>query len=471
MLRFIFAIAALVVMARLALVDDGGSQLPVGELIVAVDLPAIEAIAPNAGLDQPSVVAIAPGEAVPGDVLGPPLSLRGPWRASERLAPGDRMIDALIRGGASQNDAYRAVEALRDFVDPRRLQVGQEFDLQFRADDGLEANRYLTRVELRTGFDEKVAASLGGDGKFTTEKSNIPTEKVLMYGAGEIDDSLFLAAEAEAIPPMIIVELIRIFSFEVDFQREIWPGDSFRVLFERSMISATGEVDNGTILYAELVLRGETKGYYRFQPEGRNFADYYDGSGRSARRALMKTPIDGARLSSRFGMRRHPILGYNLAHTGVDFGAPTGTPIFAAGDGMIEHAARDSVNGNLVRIRHNGTYGTAYAHMSRYGRGIRKGVRVRQGQIIGYVGATGRAQGSHLHYVVYRDGVKINPLTLKLPTGETLKDATLEAFNAGKAGHDELLGTFEAYFARLDALVTEAAAASSPPGRFAGDNE
>ena len=186
-------------------------------------------------------------------------------------------------------------------------------------------------------------------------------------------------------------------------------------------------VNNGEIQYAKLTLRGTELPLYRFEtPEGN--LDYFNTKGESVRKALMKTPIDGARLSSRFGNRKHPILGYTRLHAGVDFAAPRGTPIYAAGDGTVTVAGTNGGYGKYIKIRHNGTYSTAYAHLNGYARGVRKGKRVRQGQVIGYVGSTGRSTGPHLHYEIHRNGKQINPLGLKLPSGEKLKGQTLEAF-------------------------------------------
>ena len=198
------------------------------------------------------------------------------------------------------------------------------------------------------------------------------------------------------------------------------------------MSEETGEINNGTILYASLTLRGEEKSFYNFTPQengtkGRN--DFFNKDGQSARRSLMKTPVDGARLSSSFGQRKHPVLGYTRMHKGVDFAVYTGTPIMAAGDGIIERSSSYGSYGNYIRIRHNDTYKTSYAHLSRYGKNIKQGRRVKQGQIIGYSGATGRVSGAHLHYEVLMNGNQVNPMTLKLPTGKELEGRNLEVFS------------------------------------------
>ncbi|MDE0781369.1 MAG: M23 family metallopeptidase, partial [Alphaproteobacteria bacterium] len=239
--------------------------------------------------------------------------------------------------------------------------------------------------------------------------------------------SLFVNARNAGVPISVLVELVRIFSFDVDFQRDIWRDDKFEVMFERQRNKDGDVVNNGKILYAKLALRGTELPLYSFNNSEGNI-DYFNEKGEGVRKALMKTPIDGARLSSRFGKRKHPILGYTRKHSGVDFAAPKGTPIYAAGDGSIVTAGTKGGYGKYIKIRHNSTYSTAYAHLNAYGPGIRRGKRVRQGQVIGYVGTTGRSTGPHLHYEVHRGGRQINPLTLKLPSGEKLKGSRLASF-------------------------------------------
>ena len=229
------------------------------------------------------------------------------------------------------------------------------------------------------------------------------------------------------LPISILMEMVQIFSFDVDFQREIQKGDKFEVLYENQLNDDGETVALGPVLFASLSLSGKILGLYRHEP-GNGPVDYFNIKGQSARKALMRTPINGASLSSGYGMRRHPILGYNKMHRGLDFSAPRRTPIVAAGDGVIEVAGRNGSYGKYIRIRHNGTYKTAYAHMKGYARGMRAGKRVRQGQTIGYVGTTGRSTGPHLHYEVLRNGTQMNPRKLKLPTGQKLKGTALAQF-------------------------------------------
>ncbi|MCG8511192.1 MAG: M23 family metallopeptidase, partial [Rhodospirillales bacterium] len=223
--------------------------------------------------------------------------------------------------------------------------------------------------------------------------------------------------------------------WDVDFQRDIWPGDSFEVMWQRVYDDSGNLVHNGEILYANLNLTGTSHPIYRFEVEDGHF-DYFNEEGQSARKALMRTPIDGARLSSRYGKRKHPILGFTKMHRGVDFAAPKGTPIYAAGDGRVEASGWNGTYGKYVRIRHNSEYSTAYAHMSRIARSAGKGKRVRQGQVIGYVGNTGRSTGAHLHYEILRGGRQTNPLKVRMPSGRKLKGEMLAKFQKVRAGLD-----------------------------------
>jgi murein DD-endopeptidase MepM/ murein hydrolase activator NlpD len=241
-----------------------------------------------------------------------------------------------------------------------------------------------------------------------------------------VDTSLYQTARRHAVPDEALVNLANIFSWDIDFQRDVHPGDSFELVYER-VESPDGEVRGGEVLFASLDLRGRRLQAYRFEHADGSHG-YYDADGRSLRKWLMRTPIDGARLSSGFGPRRHPILGYNRMHRGVDFAAPTGTPIYAAGDGVLTYAGRKGAYGNYIQIRHNDEFSTAYAHMSRFADGVKKGSRVRQGQVIAYVGSTGRSTGPHLHYEVLQNGNQINPMSIKPQTANRLVGAELERF-------------------------------------------
>ena len=243
---------------------------------------------------------------------------------------------------------------------------------------------------------------------------------------GAINNNLYNAAIKSGIEPNIIIEFARVFGFEVDFQRDIRKGDWFEIFYEKFEDYNEKVRDTGKIIYASMYVNGEEINLYRFK--NKNVEDYFDIKGKSITKSLMKTPINGARLSSSFGMRKHPILGYNKMHRGTDFAAPSGTPIMASGSGTVTRARWCGGGGNCVKIKHNSTYETVYAHLKAFAKGIKEGRKVKQGQIIGYVGSTGMSTGPHLHYEVIVNGKKVNSQKLKLPSGKILKGNSREEF-------------------------------------------
>ena len=260
--------------------------------------------------------------------------------------------------------------------------------------------------------------------------------KKIIFKEGKIIQSLYGTAIDLNVQPNIIIEFARIYGFQVDFQRDIRKYDNFQIMYEVFEDDKGKIFETGNIIFADLKLSGKSNTLYYFDKKGSE--GYYDASGRSVKKALMKTPINGARLSSAFGMRKHPIDGYNKMHKGTDFAAPMGTPIMASGGGVVTRARWCGGGGNCVKIKHNSTYQTIYAHMKSFGRGIREGVRVKQGQIIGYVGSTGKSTGPHLHYEVIENGKKINSQKLKLPSGKILKNKERKVFEVEKIKLDVL---------------------------------
>ena len=261
--------------------------------------------------------------------------------------------------------------------------------------------------------------------------------KIISYKESKITNSLYQTALNLKIKANIIIEFARLYGFQVDFQRDIWKNDSFQIIYEEFLNKDGKVIETGNIIFANLNLQNQDLKLYRHEYE-KNKIDYFDENGKSMRKTLMKTPINGARLSSSFGKRKHPILGFTKMHTGTDFAAPTGTPILASGDGLITRAQWCGGGGNCVKIKHNRVYQTVYAHMSKFGRGIKKGARVKQGQIIGYVGSTGLSTGPHLHYEVIENGRKINSQKLKLPSGKILKGNQRKVFEVNKIKIDVL---------------------------------
>ena len=275
-----------------------------------------------------------------------------------------------------------------------------------------------------------------GENIFNQEIILTKLNKDIVYQENMILQSLYKSASDKKIPANTIIEFARIYGFQVDFQRDIRKKDRFQIMYEVFKDDNKKVIETGNILFANLILSGQNNSLYFFDKEGS--IGHYDKNGKSIKKALMKTPINGARLSSPFGMRKHPIDGFNKMHRGTDFAAPMGTPIMASGDGVVKKAGWCGGGGNCVVIRHNSTYQTIYAHMSKFAKGIKSGVRVKQSQIIGYVGSTGKSTGPHLHYEVVVNGKKVNSQTLKLPSGKVLKGEERKVFETVKIKLDVL---------------------------------
>ncbi|MEP5262217.1 MAG: peptidoglycan DD-metalloendopeptidase family protein, partial [Nitratireductor sp.] len=359
-----------------------------------------------------------------------------PVETTVELASGETLMEVLQDAGVDRIDAYHAVAAMTSYYSPRKLRAGQAISLTFmEAPDGAIAEgesgtsaKYLTTLALEPDIERTIEVKRNEDGSFDSQEIKHEFTEGFVRAAGTINNSLFLDGEQAGVPAPIIIELIRMYSYSVDFQREIQPGDKFEVYFSRKFNEQNRPVKEGDVLYAALTVGGKSHKLWRFDPSNDGQWDYFDENGQSMKKFLMKTPIDGARISSTYGLRRHPILGYSKMHAGVDFAAPRGTPVYAAGDGTITRANRFGSFGNYVSIRHANGYETAYAHLNGFARGIKAGTRVRQGQVVAYVGTTGRSTGPHLHYEVHRNGKKMNPLALKVPTGRKLEGKQLTAF-------------------------------------------
>jgi len=406
----------------------------------------LAAIAPAASLPGLPVSAVAAVKNSPArtEATPPPADNN---RSVDRLAVtrrlaaerGDTLIDLIRASGAGDRDSHAVARVLGQRFNPRRLKLGQAMTAELRGPNSGALR--LQRLVFEVDAVRRIIVERQTSDGFVASETRRQLAPATAYMAGTIDASLFVDAERAGIPPAIIIDMIRIFSFDVDFQREIWPGDRFEILY-RQYLDKAGEVaKNGNILFARLTLKGKPVDLYRYAPGDGGRTEYFSPKGSSARRLLMKTPINGARLTSRYGRRRHPVLGYTRMHKGLDFGANRGTPVMAAGDGVVVMARRNGGFGNFVKIRHSGRYSTGYAHLSAFGKGVRKNRRVRQGQIIGYVGSTGLATGAHLHYEVYVKNRQINPLALRLPTGRQLKGAELARFRRTIAARGKQVAT------------------------------
>ena len=298
-------------------------------------------------------------------------------------------------------------------------------------------NKKITTFLFPVSRTEKIQLTRNLDSNLFEKKMIITNlNKKIIFKEGKITQSLYKTAIDLNVPPNVIIEFARIYGFQVDFQRDIRKNDNFQIMYEVFEDDDGKVFETGNIIFADLKLSGKNNALYYFEKKGSE--GHYDENGKSVEKALMKTPINGARLSSAFGMRKHPIDGYNKMHRGTDFAAPMGTPIMASGSGVIKRARWCGGGGNCVKIKHNSTYETIYAHMKNFARGIKEGARVKQGQIIGYVGSTGKSTGPHLHYEVVKNGKKINSQKLKLPSGKILKGKERKIFEVEKIKLDVL---------------------------------
>ncbi|PCJ97847.1 MAG: peptidase M23 [Zetaproteobacteria bacterium] len=389
------------------------------DLVVAPLLYALEDEVPE------SVLGVDGG--VPSDVsvMGPvQLKDMAPRDVIIEISAGDTVGGALQAAGVSGAEAYRLVKAMGKYYDPRSVKPGQAISLRLNPSEiGMELSSFSMKIDA---IKELVIAR-DAQGRFIAV---LDKKKVVLQtksAKAQIETSLYGSAARAGIPASIVAEIIRIYSYDVDFQRDIRRGDKIEALYETYETEDGDFARYGHVLYANLAVGGKKIPVYRYESED-GIVDYYRENGTSLKRILMQTPIDGARISSGFGMRRHPVLGYNKMHKGVDFAAPHGTPIYAAGNGVIEKAGRNGGYGNYVRIRHKNGLKTAYAHMRKFAKGMSAGKRVLQGEIIGYVGTTGRSTGPHLHFEVLRNGKQVNPKSIKSSVGEKLAGKSLRSF-------------------------------------------
>ena len=353
-------------------------------------------------------------------------------KIKHKIKSGETFDKILESYSIEKSEILKIKNSLKDKVNLNKLNTKQI--IQFNLD---KTNNKISEFVYQTSNTQKIflKRNIESD-KFKEEILSIKLDKKIVYNENIILQSLYKAATDENIPANTIIEFARIYGFQVDFQRDIRKQDKFQIMYEIFLNEKNEIVETGEILFANLKLSGQDNSLYYFDKDGSE--GHYDKNGKSVKKALMKTPINGARLSSPFGMRKHPIDGFNKMHRGTDFAAPMGTPIMASGDGVVKKAGWCGGGGNCVKIKHNSTYQTIYAHMSKFARGIKTGVRVKQGQTIGYVGSTGKSTGPHLHYEVIVNGKKVNSQKLKLPSGKILKGKERKIFETKKIKLDVL---------------------------------
>ena len=361
--------------------------------------------------------------------------INSPYEETSYLIKSNDTIEKVLKKFKIRNKDIRAISVELKKKKLANIYSGRKLSIIIKKlNDGTNSIINLvypinntTSVEIRKNQDN-----------FIVKENILQLYKKEVVVKNIIKNNLYSSAIEVGIEPNIIVEFARIFGFEVDFQRDIRKGDWFEILYEKFEDDNSKVRDTGKIIYASMYVNGEEINLYNFKYN--NNEEYYDIKGKSITKSLMKTPINGARLSSSFGMRKHPILGYNKMHRGTDFAAPSGTPIMASGSGTITRARWCGGGGNCVKIKHNSTYETIYAHMKNFAKGIKEGKKVKQGQIIGYVGSTGLSTGPHLHYEVLINGKKVNSQKLKLPSGKILKGEERKQFELDRIQIDLKLG-------------------------------
>jgi murein DD-endopeptidase MepM/ murein hydrolase activator NlpD len=376
-------------------------------------------------VSKPALIDVLPKSTKTiGEMIRSQTGLESGPETELKLRNGEGISALLRRAGYDSASIAKAIDAVSGKISLRRLQIGTKFQV---ASQGF-------RFSSKPGRDIFVIQH--PDSGWLALTALRPIDRNMNFFQGAVDASIYRAAMAAGISESAFNDYIRVMGFSVDFQREVRTGDRFELLYETERDIIDGKIVGGKLHYAGLVLSDKQLGFFRYDG-GKDTVGWYDENGNSAARTLIRTPISGARLSSSFGHRKHPVSGFNAMHKGVDFAAPRGTPIIAAGSGVIREAGWKGGFGRYIRIRHNVVYDTAYAHMSRIAPNIHPGTRVKQGQIIGYVGSTGRSTGAHLHYEVMVNNRQVNPMTVRLPTGERIDDQHLPAFRKTIATIDQ----------------------------------
>jgi murein DD-endopeptidase MepM/ murein hydrolase activator NlpD len=349
---------------------------------------------------------------------------------------GDTLDQVFESFGVPKSLSVEAVNSLKGIFSPRQFKIGQQITMLFKpSQDGSTRQFRGYRFEADP-LRDVIVLDDGGKGLFDATVVNKELKNVVTAKQGRITGSLVGAAARAGVPYSIVSQMIKVYSYNIDFQRDIHEGDSFEVMYQAKTDKDGAVHGAGDMLYARLILGDTEYPIYRYVSKDGS-VDFYKADGSNNKRGLMKTPTDATRISSGFGMRIHPLLGYSKMHKGIDFAAPIGTPIYAAGDGTIKSVGWVNGYGNFIRINHNTTLGTGYGHMSRFAAGIHPGIHVKQGQVIGFVGMTGRTTGPHLHYEILINNVQVNPATVKVPTSSQLAGGELKRFKSDIANRED----------------------------------
>ena len=409
----------------------GLAVLGLGWKLTATDAPVRVVRAP---LDATALAllqhaAFASAEAQPG--------FERPESIPVKVRPGETLEGAVLRAGVAPNDARQVVAALQGAIDTVNIKAGMAFEAAIaERRNGRAGAARLIGLSMRTGPSSTLTVSRTFDGAMKLRELEEKVSDETKVACGQMEGSFYESVSNVGGTPAVVSQAAQLFSHKIDFSRDIHEGDRFCLVFGRKVTESGRTVEAGDLEYAEV--KGQK--FYAFDRDGPDGKpQFFDELGKNIKGFLLRTPVDGARITSTFGPRKHPVLGYTRAHQGVDFGAGTGTPILAAGDGVVLEARRWSGYGNWLRIRHSAQWDTGYGHISRYAAGIRPGVHVRQGQVVAYVGATGLATGPHLHYEVWLNGQRVNPIGAKVPQGTILAGGELTRFRAQRARIDHLL--------------------------------
>ncbi len=337
-----------------------------------------------------------------------------------KVNKGDTFASILQKLNLEDQTIFSIANKVENFYDLKKLKIGQNI-LFFK-----NSFNEIKKIELKKNIDSKIIVLINNN-EIIAKKEKLKKSFFQESKEFNIRESLYQDGIKNNVPQEILISLIKLYSFDLDFQRDIRANTYVAIFYDMYQIVETGDIEYNDINYARISIGGKNIEYFKFKTD-EGFIDYFNKEGKNVKKSILKTPIDGARLSSNYGMRKHPISGYNKMHKGIDFAAPKGTPIYAGGNGTIEYVGKNGGYGNYIRIRHNNDYKTAYAHMSSFKKGISKGVRVNQGDVIGYVGSTGNSTGPHLHYEIIFQNKQINPNKLQLPSGKILKGKELERF-------------------------------------------
>ena len=363
--------------------------------------------------------------------------LAAPVSLSVKVLSGETLQSAVQRTGVAAEEAKAVVAALGQALDTVHIKAGLAFQAAIAHPRGQRGPARLIGLSMKTGPASTVTLSRTFDGALKLRELEEKVSDETTVAQGHMQGSLYESAVKAGADSRLVTEAAKLFSHKIDFAREIHPSDQFKLVFDRKVTESGRTVSTGDLLYAEVAAKGQTTRFYRFDNDGKT--DYFDELGKNIKGFLLRTPVDSVRITSGFGMRLHPLLGYTRMHQGIDFGAPTGTPVYAAGAGVIKEERWAGGYGHWLKIEHQGGWATGYGHLSAYASGLHVGQKVAQGQVVAYVGSTGMSTGPHLHYEVMKGAEKLNPISAKVPQGTALGGKELAQFKAQKAHIDALL--------------------------------